>query len=201
MPTSPLTHLLWVDLETTGLDLVLDGIVEIGAILTDTDLNVIDELGLLVTPTTAQRHRLDGDEFVSAMHRGNGLLEALDRYPYPNIVDVLTTGALLDWLTGHGVTKGRVAICGSGVAKFDYQFLARDLPELTDFCAYYVPTDTGVLRRSYQLATGELLSDVNESKTHRGIDDVRCHLAEAQAFRRAFQFLAQAVAHDPELLA
>ena len=188
--------LLWIDLETTGLTPADDEILEIGAILTDDQLNPIAELDLLVQPTTYGMARLAAAPYVQKMHTANGLLEALSAAgPLPEVT--VAGRQILDWITGLGASKGRVAICGSGVAKFDYQFLERLTPELTDFCAYFVPFDAGILRRSYRTSTGATLTTVDELKTHRGIDDIRCHLAEAQMFRNLYRMAALMLEQHP----
>ena len=40
-------NLIWIDLEMTGLDTIEDRIIEIATIVTDKDLNVIEELSLI----------------------------------------------------------------------------------------------------------------------------------------------------------
>ena len=51
---------------------------------------------------------------------------------------------------------------------------------------HYAPIDVGVLRRTWQMWTGGDLVTANQDKTHRALDDARCHLAEATAFRQVF---------------
>ncbi len=194
-------HLLWIDLETTGLSPAEDEILEIGMILTDDQLNPIAELELLVQPSTYGMARLAAKPYVQKMHTDNGLLRALSTAPRfgPDAPPEVTVASrqILGWIAGLGAQKGRVAICGSGVAKFDYQFLERLTPELTDFCTYFIPFDSGILRRSYRTSTGSTLTTVDEMKTHRGIDDIRCHLAEAQQFRNLYRMAALMLEQNP----
>ena len=133
------------------------------------------------------------------MHGANGLLTAIGvtgrRAPdiFPD--NVLTVAAVqrrvIDLLHGHGVRKGLVHLAGSGVAAFDRPFLARHMPQLHAYL-HYAPIDVGVLRRTWQMWTGNDLVTVNQDKTHRALDDARCHLAEATAFRRVFAAAAHA---------
>ncbi len=55
----------------------------------------------------------------------------------------------------------------------------------------------GILRRSYRTSTGTTLTTVDELKTHRGIDDIRCHLAEAQQFRNLYRMAALLLERNP----
>lgn len=63
--------LLWIDVETTGLDPDSDALLEIGMLYTDGGLNPIDAPLDLVL-------RWDGtpDDFIAGMHGPNGLLDA-----------------------------------------------------------------------------------------------------------------------------
>ena len=191
------THLLFTDLETTGLDPRLDDIIEAGFILTTTDLTLGDVRRNLVRPTPAAMARLLANPTLVGMHGANGLLTALGvtdrRAPDTFPVNVLTVAEVqrrvIDLLHGHGVRKGLVHLAGSGVAAFDRPFLARHMPQLHAYL-HYAPMDVGVLRRSWQMWTGADLVTANQDKTHRALDDARCHLAEAIAFQRVFSAAA-----------
>jgi oligoribonuclease len=191
MPTD--THLLFTDLETTGLDPAHDEIIEAAFLLTTTDLTVLAETEMLVRPSPAALHRLLADDQVTGMHTRSGLLRdlrAADR-PVPAADTAHATSLrdaeqrVIDLLHAHSVRAGQLHIAGSGVAAFDKPFLARHMPRLHGLL-HYAPIDVGVLRRTWSMWTGRDLVTVNQDKTHRAMDDVRCHLAEATAFRRLF---------------
>lgn len=176
--------LVFVDLETTGLDPDLDEIIEIAAILTTTDLAVIGMFESTVQPSAEGLGRLLLNPVVYAMHTENGLLDTLAEDHIPPIEEVARV--FLEWLdTGpQPEGEGRLVLAGSGVASFDRKFLARYMPEVTDRLRYW-SIDVGVIRRAHQMwsphpAPGPGL---NELKTHRAMDDVRLHLAEARAYR------------------
>lgn len=66
------------------------------------------------------------------------------------------------------------------------------MPQVSRRCAYW-SIDIGVVRRAHTMWVGELPSaGLNESKTHRALDDARVHLAEARAFRDAWRSSALA---------
>ena len=184
------THLLFTDLETTGLDPLQDDIIEAGFILTTTDLTPVDLVRNLVRPTPAAMARLLASDALVRMHSANGLLTALGitgrqapaRFPDNVLPVVAVERRVLDRLHRHGVGKGQVHMAGSGVAAFDKPFLARHMPELHAHL-HYAPIDVGVLRRTWQMWTGGDLVTANQDKTHRALDDTRCHLAEATAFQ------------------
>jgi oligoribonuclease (3'-5' exoribonuclease) len=92
---------------------------------------------------------------------------------------------VLDLLHTRAVRAGQVHLAGSGVAAFDKPFPARHMPRLHGML-HYAPIDVGVLHRTWRMWTGTDLVTVNQDKTHRALDDARCHLAEAAAFQRLF---------------
>lgn len=180
-------HLLWVDLETTGVDERLDSIIEVGAILTDTNLNEIDQKSILVEPTDEAILRLVRNGAVTEMHLANGLLDDLNSeavFP-PHLADSMLVGML----EKHSVRKHRVILAGSGVSHFDRRFIKAQLP-YTDAYLAYPSIDIGVVRRTWQmLVPGYSVSPAQGSKTHRALDDIKYHLEEARAFKEAWNRL------------
>ena len=75
MATSDL--LVWVDCEMTGLDLINDELIEVAALVTDADLNVLgDGVDLVIKPSHRALEQMG--EFVRGMHESSGLLNALN---------------------------------------------------------------------------------------------------------------------------
>ncbi len=175
--------LLWLDLETTGSDESHDCIVEVGCILTFTNLEPVGdecEFTHIVRPTAEGLGRLIQNPIVRQMHEDNGLLkELLDGAGDPPHV---VAGLLLGWLADNGAKSGHTVIAGSGVGHFDRRFVKRWLPEIDRFLRYW-PLDMSSIRRAHAMWVGTPVSAANDAKTHRALDDIRCHLAEARAFR------------------
>lgn len=173
--------LLWLDLETTGSDVEHDSIIEIGCILTTTGLDALGEFSFTLTPDPEGLGRMMMNPVVRGMHEGNGLLAEIltaehDRKPHH------AAKALLAWLADLGAQEGRTVLAGSGVGHFDRKFIDRYMPQVSRFLRYWC-IDIGVVRRAHEMWAGTAVSTANDGKTHRALDDARCHLAEAQAFR------------------
>lgn len=184
------SYALWLDLETTGTDEGLDPIIEVGVVLTHVTplFPAIDSLNRVITPPPAEpdcecgslvAHRLGLNPAVRRMHEANGLLAEIAAgrsYPIAEAeIDILK------WL--DALTAGaRVVLAGSGVGHFDRRFLRAQMPGLDRRLVHY-PLDVGVIRRFFRVAgvsTAPLSED--ESKTHRALDDVHAHIAEARKF-------------------
>src|SRR3954452_25547512 len=75
-------HLVWIDCEMTGLDIVRDKLIEVAVVVTDSELNVLDPgLDLVVSADDAD---LDGmTEVVVEMHRKACLTDAVRTSPLP----------------------------------------------------------------------------------------------------------------------
>ncbi len=186
------THMLWLDLETTGTDETTDLILEIGAILTDMDLNVLGEYGTPISDDgTADlamfvlTHK--DDDYVLNMHTDNGLLDAIAE---GSVERRKAEQDILDLLGVHGVKKKRCILAGSGVGHFDRRFLAVGMPELNAHLAY--PTfDIGVIRRAESYWAPGWLRTANDDKPHRALADAHIHLSDARTYRSAFQAAVQ----------
>ncbi|MEO8108271.1 MAG: exonuclease domain-containing protein, partial [Actinomycetes bacterium] len=70
------THMVWVDCEMTGLDLVHDALIELAVLVTDDELNILgDGVDVVIKPPDAALAQMD--DFVRNMHTKSGLLEEL----------------------------------------------------------------------------------------------------------------------------
>lgn len=176
-------QLLWVDLETTGLS-TLDGrdeIIEIACILTTEDLDVIGEITSPVKPSRDAYIRLCENDYVREMHTRNGLIAELN-----DAADILEVEAkIFSWLRSLEA-EDRLTLAGSGVGPFDLPTLRLQMPALASGLNYWV-IDVGVLRRAHAMWIGTTVSEANDAKTHRAIDDVRCHLEDGMAFQSLWQ--------------
>ena len=170
-------RLVWIDLEMTGLDVERHVIVEIACLVTDAELELLDD-GLDIVVHQDGDALAAMDDFVRKMHTKSGLLPEIEA----STVDLATAGArVLEYVKGH-VAKGQAPLCGNSIG-VDRRFLDRGLPEL-DAYLHYRSIDVSSLkelcRRWYPEAYRRRPA---KRETHRALDDVRESIAELRYYR------------------
>jgi oligoribonuclease len=170
--------LVWMDLEMTGLDPDRHVIVEIATLITDDELEIIDEGPDLVVHQPAEA--LDAmDRVVRDMHTRSGLL--------PEIAASTTSldeagAATLEFIRRHVPDARSVPLCGNSIGT-DRRFLARHLPAIEDHLHYRsidVSSVKELARRWYPSALADAPS---KTGGHRALDDIRESVAELRYWR------------------
>jgi oligoribonuclease len=179
-PAAGAQVLVWLDLEMTGLDVERDAIVEIASVVTDTDLQPLDD-GIDVVVRQPDDVLARMDDYVRAMHEKSGLLGEIGTTG----VDLAEAGGqVLAYVRGHAPQPGAVPLCGNSIGT-DRRFLARYLPEL-DNHLHYRSIDVSSLkelcRRWYP---DEYRKRPAKVEQHRALGDVRESIAELRYYRDA----------------
>ena len=112
-------RLVWIDCEMTGLDLGADALIEVAALVTDFELNVLGEGVDLVIKPPAEALEQMGD-FVREMHRKSGLIEELDA----GLTMADAEQQVLAYIREHCPEGSRPPLAGNTVAT-DRSFLAQ----------------------------------------------------------------------------
>ena len=172
------THLIWIDLEMTGLDTRNDQIIEIATIVTDEHLAEIAEGPVLAIGQS--REVMDGmDEWNTRQHGASGLTER-----------VLASGTTvaeaerqtIDFLEGL-VAPGASPMCGNSICQ-DRRFLARQMPQLEAYF-HYRNLDVSTLKILAQRWAPAVASGFSKESSHRALDDIRDSIAELAYYRSA----------------
>lgn len=192
-------HLVWIDIETTGLPTYHDGLVdfsgvhllEIGCIVTDTALNIVDPGGYtaVVKMTKDMAAAIRSNEIILKMHRTNGLLT--ESVQTATLTTETVDQELSEFLSELKDPEGSMAIAGSGVIAFDLPFIKSTMPKTAKWLDYF-GYDIGVMRRLVKSMAGQPIVNPNTSsygpdKAHRAMNDVEAHLREAQSYRDWFR--------------
>src|SRR3984957_2017272 len=172
-------RLVWIDCEMTGLDLTSDALIEIACIVTDGELNALDEgIDVVIKPPA---EALDGmDEVVLQMHTTSGLLTELP--------GGLTLGEaqelVLAYVRQHVPESRKVPLCGNSIAT-DRAFLARDMPELDGYLHYRMVDVSSVKELARRWYPRAYFASPIKHGGHRALADIRESVRELRYYREA----------------
>jgi oligoribonuclease len=178
MPSVPNeSHLIWIDLEMTGLDPDSDSIIEIATLVTDKDLAILAE-----GPELAIRHPLERleamDEWNRNQHGKSGLWQrVLDSPHQMAAAEALTIEFLARW-----VPPGKSPICGNSICQ-DRRFLARCMPRLERYF-HYRNLDVSTLKELARRWSPEVAKGVVKASAHTALSDIRESVDELRHYRR-----------------
>ncbi len=172
-------RLVWIDCEMTGLDLGADALIEVAALVTDFELNILGEgVDVLVKPPAEALEQM-GD-FVRDMHTTSGLLEELDR----GVTLAEAEETVLAYIREHCAEGSRPPLGGNTVGT-DRAFLARDMPTLEGFLHYRnvdVSTIKELSRRWYPRV---YFGSPEKNGNHRALADIAESIEELRYYREA----------------
>jgi len=163
----------------TGLDLGADALIEVAALVTDFELNVLgDGIDVIVKPPQEALDQMV--EFVRTMHTSSGLLEELD--------SGLTMGEaeekVLGYIKEHCADGSRPPLAGNTVAT-DRSFLARDMPDLESFLHYRIVDVSSIKELSRRWYPRAYFNAPAKTGNHRALADIQESIEELRYYRAA----------------
>ena len=170
-------RLVWIDCEMTGLDLVADALVEVAALVTDFDLNVLGEgIDILITPPPAALEQM-GD-YVRNMHETSGLLDAL----HQGVTLLEAEEQVLAYVKTECGQQSRPPLAGNTVAT-DRSFLARDMPTLESFLHYRIVDVSSIKELSRRWFPKAYFQAPAKRGNHRALADIQESIEELRYYR------------------
>ncbi|MFC7342296.1 oligoribonuclease [Saccharopolyspora griseoalba] len=172
-------RLVWIDCEMTGLDLGKDALIEIAALVTDAELNVLGEGVDIVIH--ADDEALSGmPDVVRDMHERSGLTKEVRE---SSVTLQQAEQQVLDYIRQYVPDVRSAPLAGNSIAT-DRGFLARDMPGL-DAHLHYRMVDVSSIKelcrrwypRIYYAQPGKGLA-------HRALADIRESIRELAYYRR-----------------
>ena len=169
-------HLIWIDLEMTGLSPDRDHIIEIATVVTDRDLNVSAD-----GPQFAL-HQSDAvlalmDEWNQRQHGGSGLLE---RVRASQVSEAEAERLTLEFLALH-VAAGASPMCGNSICQ-DRRFLVRWMPALEKFF-HYRNLDVSTLKELATRWFPGVAASFSKRSAHLARADIYESIAELRHYR------------------
>lgn len=171
--------LVWIDCEMTGLDLVHDALIEVAALVTDFELNVLgDGIDLIVKPPQAALDQMN--DFVTTMHTESGLLTELD----DGMALAEAEDAVLTYIREHVPDPGKAPLAGNTVGT-DRAFLARDMPELESHLHYRIVDVSSIKELSRRWYPRAYFAAPDKTGNHRALADIQESIEELRYYRAA----------------
>jgi oligoribonuclease len=172
-------RLVWIDCEMTGLDLRRDALIEIAALVTDGELNILDEgIDLVIKPPEEAVRQMS--DVVREMHTTSGLLEELPS----GITLAEAETKVLDYVRTHVPGVKKAPLCGNSIAT-DRSFLARDMPALDGHLHYRMIDVSSIKELSRRWYPRAYFNAPAKSGGHRALADIRESIAELRYYREA----------------
>lgn len=172
-------RLVWIDCEMTGLDLKADALIEVAALVTDFELNVLGEgVDVLIKPSTEALAQM-GD-FVRDMHTKSGLLEELPH----GLSMAEAEEQVLAYIREHCPEGSRPPLGGNTVAT-DRAFLARDMPGLEGSLHYRNVDVSSIKELARRWYPRTFFSSPEKKGNHRALADIAESIEELRYYREA----------------
>lgn len=172
-------ELVWIDCEMTGLDLKSDKLIEIAALVTDADLNVLgDGIDVVIH---AEPDDLSGMvEVVAKMHAKSGL----DKEVLASDIDLATAEKMvLDYIRSHVKSANTVPLCGNSIAT-DRGFIARDMPTLDGFLHYRMIDVSSIKELCRRWYPRIYFGQPEKGLAHRALADIHESIQELKYYRQ-----------------
>lgn len=172
-------RLVWIDCEMTGLDLVNDALIEVAALVTDFDLNVLgDGVDIVIKPPDEAITQM-GD-YVRQMHQKSGLSAQLEA----GVTLQEAERQVLAYIRKFCSEGSRPPLAGNTVAT-DRSFLVRDMPTLESFLHYRIVDVSSIKELSRRWFPRAYYQAPSKRGNHRALADIQESIEELRYYREA----------------
>ncbi|MDT0450418.1 oligoribonuclease [Streptomyces hesseae] len=172
-------RMVWIDCEMTGLSLSSDALIEVAALVTDSELNILgDGVDIVVRPPAEALATMP--EVVREMHTASGLLAELDGGTTLEDAE----RQVLEYVRKHVPEPGKAPLCGNSVGT-DRGFLLRDMPALEGHLHYRIVDVSSVKELARRWFPRAYFSSPKKNGNHRALSDIRESIAELRYYREA----------------
>lgn len=172
-------HLIWIDLEMTGLDVDHDHILEIATIVTDSNLEVLAEGPVLAI--------YQPDEILQTMDDWNvkhhGQSGLIDRVRASRVDETQAEALTLEFLA-QWVPPNKSPMCGNTICQ-DRRFLWNYMPQLERYF-HYRNLDVSTIKILAQRWAPDLASALKKNAEHKALQDIRDSIDELKYYRQHF---------------
>jgi oligoribonuclease len=172
-------RMVWIDCEMTGLSLAHDALIEVAALVTDSELNVLGD-GVDVVIRPPDEALVTMPDIVREMHTASGLLAEL-----PGGVTLEEAEKIvLGYVREHVAEPRKAPLCGNSVST-DRGFLARDMADLEQHLHYRIVDVSSIKELARRWYPRAYFNSPEKNGNHRALADIRESIAELRYYREA----------------
>ncbi|MCA2208821.1 oligoribonuclease [Nocardia rosealba] len=171
--------LVWMDCEMTGLRLDSDKLIEIAALVTDSDLNILgDGVDIVIHADDAALACMP--PVVADMHAKSGLTEEVRR---STVTLEQAQEQVLEYVRQYAPAARTVPLCGNSIAT-DRGFIARDMPELDAHLHYRMVDVSSIKELCRRWYPRIYFGQPEKGLAHRALADIKESIRELEYYRR-----------------
>ncbi len=171
-------RLVWVDCEMTGLSVRTDKLIEIAALVTDSDLNILGE-GIDVVIHADDEALAAMPDVVVAMHAKSGLT---DRVRESTITLEQAEQMVLEYVREHVPEANTAPLAGNSIAT-DRGFISRDMPILDAHLHYRMIDVSSIKELCRRWYPRIYFGQPPKEMTHRALTDITESIRELAYYR------------------
>ncbi|GGM72686.1 oligoribonuclease [Longimycelium tulufanense] len=172
-------RLVWIDCEMTGLDLSRDALIEIAALVTDADLNVLGE-GVDVVVHADDAVLAAMPDVVRDMHERSGLTQEVRR---STVTLAEAERLVLEYIRRYVPEPRTAPLAGNSIAT-DRGFIARDMPALDAHLHYRMVDVSSIKELCRRWFPRIYFAQPEKGLAHRALADIRESIRELAYYRR-----------------
>jgi oligoribonuclease len=172
----PSDHLIWIDLEMTGLNTETDTIIEIATVVTDNELNLIAE-GPELAIHTSDEVLARMDAWNQRQHGASGLVARVRASSITLAQAQRRTLEFLEPLVNPSISP----MCGNSICQ-DRRFMARQMPDLERFF-HYRNLDVSTLKELARRWARPVSDGFSKQGAHLAKADIYESIRELQYYR------------------
>lgn len=172
-------HLIWLDLEMTGLDPDKDKIIEIATAVTDQFLNIIAEGPVFAIHQSDTI--LEGmDEWNTKQHSKSGLVLRVKN----STIDEQEAEAMTLEFLMRLVPQSKSPMCGNSICQ-DRRFLFRYMPKLEQYF-HYRNLDVSTVKELAKHWSPQIAKQFKKKSKHLAMEDIKESIEELKHYRNTF---------------
>lgn len=169
--------IVWADVETTGLNAKKDFLLEIAVLVTDLDLNILDNTGYhAYVNHTKEIVYNKANDYVREMHTATGLWDKLGDGKHTWDIDQ----ELVDYIKQFAPWQRTARLAGNSV-RLDANFIDHWLPQTANHLHYRILDVSSIGFEAYEFKG---IPEFLKNGTHEAMSDIRESIEELRYLRK-----------------